>query len=319
MKLKTLVGIVTLGMIVTLCKAELTEQNARQALDEQVQKMEFRVADGAPAMTNLAGLGGPANRVVEVSWQKPRKQKIEDEEWTVFVADALVETYHGKYRVKAGVGLQQKGDDVFMCEAFDPVIQRVQPTPQEEEAMKKESERQQRVDSALGKVFLAKWNRSPRDLGNGLSVSIVFATGADGGGRMPLGLEFVQSGKKVYFPLAYTQEELVQVNGFLNKFSEWAKVAASKHVESYRKDIGKLDFADYSPSTLFTFLVDEKGKQSLQLSYPSSIIELAPEQAEHLALIVAALPSELIALVKEAESEGAKQANSTAEKDALFK
>lgn len=353
MKTRTLVIIALLQLGISSVYAKLGETEARRALEEQIQTMQFQVAPGAPAMINLSGLGGAPNQLKEVKWLKTYKETLENEIWTVFVADAVVDTYHGEYKIHAGIGLQEKGDDVVMCQAFEPLITRVEPTPDEQLAEKKAEARQSRMEEALTKTLRSKWNGQVRDLGDGLHFTIGFYPENLPGGSnemygRPILFKFLhkngvdaqmstqRAGKPEVavfigrdadedFPLSATQEDLANIADFLGKFVSWSKTAKEKQVTSVNKNIGEIEQVgeNMKPGALFVFQVDDSGEPALVLSAASDTggrsCKLNVSQAERFRETILSLPREISHLVEQAFAEADKDLASDRAKDSLFK
>lgn len=326
-----IIASLTLGLAV-FGYAKIDKEVAADALDQLVEQMEFHVAPGTPGMPNLGALGGPKNEVVSVEWGKTYTEKFDGETWTVYVANAVVKTYHGRYRVKAGVGLIEKGDEVMMRSAFDPVIEQVQPTKDELAEEAAAAERAQFADKAIESLY-SKWSVAPVRLPSGGE-----ATSSVNPAPLTSNIYSQQSKpftvalahptvRSVLNPaiksmnIALSENEVSDLSEALSKFSKWSAAAKENGVTDVTKllaEIGNPN-SDMAPGVELTFVVDGAGVSTLQLYSRTTRAALTQADAESLSQLVTQILSAHSDLQSKVGAEADRLAKAKKNTDDLFK
>lgn len=323
------------AVYLTPVHAQVNEANAAKALDAMVADMDFSAAPGAPQMPNLARFGGPKNEVLANKWSTRFDEKFEGEAWTVFVANATVSTYYGKYKVKVGVALQQKGDETFMRHAFEPAYEQVVPSVEDIAELKKAAERAYLLDKVIEKVYKRGWDIPTMYLSNGSSViseidpspftSSVFSQQFNPfilTFKTKLVSEFKErNGTPIEILMRFKEHQLAELMAQFERFKEWAKTAKGASVEAFSKsleDIGN-PHSDMRPGASLLFEFDALKNARLKLSSYGSEITLSEDDVNKLSEFIAKIESKHLELKAQVGPEVELLMQAKAKQDNLFK
>jgi len=305
-----------------------TEKDALQAFTKMLENGTFNTEQ-----LNRYPPGFLHYWVNKVTWGKSYTETYEDEEWTVFVANAVVsvgadQSHAERYSVKAGVALIQKGDEIMMREAFEhefgapPPLsaaevqsakaQAEKAQKQQEMATKREALRKTATAKVIadfnGKTWAASVNHEAREFT--LSEHLKVAAWLPNQDFQP-GIKFYGRAS-----LDFGAPEVDKIADGLKKWREWSAKAKDNKVASVEKEIVTVDSFGGSKVKL-TFKVDEAGAVSLKIAqayagmftggFGASEIVLTDAEAEALAGVFEKLSADLVASQKACEDEITKQ------------
>ena len=316
-----------------LACAAPTEKDALQAFTKMLENGTFNTEQ-----LNRYPPGFLHYWVNKVSWGKSYTETYEDEEWTVFVANAVVsvgvdQSHAERYSVKAGVALIQKGDEILMREAFEHEFGAPPPLSAEEvqssKAQAEKAQKQQEMAAkreAFRKTAMAKViadfngtttptsvNHEAREftLSEHLKVAVWLPN------------QDFQPAIKLYgrASLDFGSPEVGKITDGLKKWRALSAKAKNNKVADVEKDIVTVDTAFGGQEQLrLTFRVDNRGAVSLKIAQAYAgmftggglygdpkVIILTDAEADALAGAFEKLSADLVASQKACEDEITKQ------------
>jgi hypothetical protein len=321
------------GLFCGQLSAAVDEATAAKALQKIVSGMQFQYY-GQDVPNPSAATGTPTQQVLSVTWGKTYETKVDDDTYTVFVADAVVGTLYGKYRLKAGIGLTMKGDQTFMEQDFEPTYELIKPTAQELAEQEKEAQLKKYRTDAEAEI-MHSFQRINVILHSGLTCHIA---PLDNGSTMDSGASpftnlclwiqgpVDQFGMGPLVGIRASSDQLELLASALKKWDGWVATAKANQVTNIKKEIPTESEIVMVPirDNQFTgpldleFVVDASGNASLDVDGLSLDMADVKTLENEVSKLITWLDT---ANKKADEMANAKRAADAqqAEKDAMFK
>jgi hypothetical protein len=258
--------------------ASPTQEDAQGVFTQKLNKGHY-----GTATLNRYPPGFVRYWINNITWGKSYTQNLMGEDWTVFVATAIVSggpdhRHFERYSLKAGIALIQRGEEIFVREPFDHDISAAPPpTPEElkkeedaakaelavaENAERKEADvaKRKKITTEVTAAIAASIEKRKTPLSDGLAltasvdewlapdVNIV---------KKPVELT------RYSFKGALGAENLPEWIVALQKWKDWSSKAHSNSVTNVKKEVAR--FGSF-PTVSLQLDVDDKGIVSLLLS-----------------------------------------------------
>lgn len=266
-----------LGLLGTVLAAP-TQEDALSIFTQNLNKGRYstETLSGYPA-------GFVRYWINSITWGKSYTQNINDEEWTVFVANAIVSggpdhSHSQRYSLKAGIALIQRGEEIFIREPFDHVIGEA-PPPSPEELKKEEeaakAEREMAKNAERNEADLEKRKKLTKEVTVAiaasvekqtvhLSDSLILSASLDESLDPNVTIDKEKVGFTRYsFKGALDAGNLPEWISALQKWKDWSSKARSNSITNVNKEVAR--FGSF-PNIALQLNVDDKGTVALLLS-----------------------------------------------------
>ncbi len=275
--MKAKIPLLFLGILGALLAAP-TQKDAQNVFTQNLNK-------GRYSIETFSGYPPGVIRywINRITWGESYTQSIMGEDWTVFVANAVVSggpdhQHYERYSLKAGIALIQRGDEIFVREPFDPVIGdaptlSAEELKKEEERAKAEQEAQQ--ESEQKQAAIAKRKKLEQETAAeiaatiqkqtvALSSDLILSASVDDMLSPNVTIDKGRLGFSRYrFKDALSVGNLPAWISALQKWKDWSQKARDNQIKSVRKEVAR--FGGF-PSISVQLDVDDKGVVSLLLS-----------------------------------------------------
>lgn len=340
--------------LIGILAAAPSEKDAESAFAKIVQKFDFSPEPFRKRFKDT-DMFVPPYQVESVRWGKTYTENYNGESWTVFVANAVVSTLHGRFSVKVGVGLIQKGGETLMRQATAHEISPAPPpSPNEVKKQGKETDRQANRGRMPGEssfdYYLRTGKKDEPEQDDGSAKATEYRKLAESRIAAAFEARTMSLPTKTNFKAEVSQparaldsiniqivkpqmmgnvevaptvamfsvsiDELQALLGGISKWKEWAEKAKQNQVKSFQKSVSAIGSSD---ATL-AFRVDQAGSAFLDVDTPpNAFVSLQYSEAVELQGFLEKLASDLAVAQKKVDELATELANEADKKANLFK